>query len=105
MEQEYTHLDNLSDERFSDRVFEICAINATQRTKGVIRLLPKGVKVVQGKEGVTFDIYVILKYGTKIPTAAWDIQENVKKEVENVTEATVKSVNIHVKRIELQEEK
>ena len=64
-------------------------------------LLSKGVKVSQGKDGVIFDIYVVLKYGTKIPTAAWDIQENVKKEVESVTDTKVKAVNIHVQKIEL----
>lgn len=116
--QEYTHAEDLSEERFSDHILAICAINATLRTKGVVgltggitdslsenilgkELLSKGVKVSQGKDGVIFDIYVVLKYGTKIPTAAWDIQENVKKEVESVTDTKVKAVNIHVQKIEL----
>ena len=40
----------------------------------------------------------------KIPEVAWDIQENVKKEVEAMTEAVVKAVNIHVQGVHFTDE-
>ncbi len=118
---EYTHAENLSDEKFSDHVLAICAINATLHTKGVIELgggvtdnisknilgkesLSKGVKVYQDSNGANIDVYVVLKYGAKIPAVAWEIQENVKKEIENMTDTEVKSVNIHVQKIKLEKE-
>lgn len=119
---EYIHKETLTDEKFSDNVLAICAINATLRTKGVLDVvggltdslsenilrketLSKGVKVNQEDEGVVLDVYVILKYGTKIPAVAWDIQENVKKEVESMTDKKVKAVNIHVQKIQLTDER
>ena len=56
----------------------------------------KGV-TVRTKDGkVILDLYVIVRYGAKISDVAWNIQENVKKEVENMTGAVVDSVNIHI---------
>ncbi len=119
---EYIHKETMTDEKFSDNVLAICAINAALRTKGVLGVvggltdslsenllkketLSKGVKVNQEDEGVVLDVYVILKYGTKIPAVAWDIQENVKKEVESMTDKKVKAVNIHVQKIQLTDER
>ena len=119
---EYIHKETLTDEKFSDNVLAICAINATLRTKGVLDVvggltdslsenilrketLSKGVKVNQEDDGVVLDVYVILKYGTKIPAVAWNIQENVKKKVESMTDKTVKAVNIHVQKIQLTDER
>lgn len=119
---EYIHKETLTDEKFSDNVLAICTINATLRTKGVLGVaggltdsfsenilkketLSKGVKVNQEEDGVILDVYVILKYGTKIPAVAWNIQENVKKEVESITDKIVKAVNIHVQKIQLTDER
>lgn len=119
---EFIHTDNLADEKFSDNVLAICAINATLRTKGVLGLtggltdsisenilgkesLSKGVKVDQDDDGAVLDVYVVLKYGSKIPAVSWDIQENVKKEIESMTDTAVKAVNIHVQKIQLEKEK
>ena len=38
----------------------------------------KGVKVDVGEEEVAIDLYIIVKYGYRIPDVAWQIQENVK---------------------------
>ena len=66
--------------------------------------LYKGIKVNQSEEGITIDVYIIVAYGVKIPGVAWDIQENVKKEVEAMTEAVVKAVNIHVQGVHFTDE-
>ncbi len=115
------HDEDLGSVKISDEVMAICAINATLRTEGVAELaggmsdaiaqsilgkesLSKGVKVSQNDDGIIFDVYVIVEYGVKIPTVAWDIQSNVKKEVETMTEREVLGVNIHVQGVEEESE-
>ena len=104
--------------KISDEVIAVCAVNAALKTEGVAslagnfsnvlsrnilgkELLAKGVKVTQSEEGVEIDVHIIVKYHYKIPAVAWDIQENVKKEVQTMTELTVKAVNIHVQGVEI----
>ncbi len=63
------------------------------------RQLSKGVKVEVGTEETSIDIFIIVKYGARIPDVAWGIQENVKKAVENMTGLRVVQVNVHVQGI------
>lgn len=59
----------------------------------------KGVKVeLEGNE-VVIDLYVIVKYGVKIPDVAFSIQNSVKSSVETMTGLNVKAVNINVQGI------
>ncbi len=112
--------DKLGTLKISDDVIAVCAMKATEKTRGVAALsgvfsdnitknifgkepLYKGIKVNQNDEGINIDIYIIVQYGVKIPEVAWDIQENVKKEVEAMTEAVVKAVNIHVQGVHFTE--
>lgn len=60
----------------------------------------KGVKVEVGAEDAKIDIFIVVKYGERIPDVAWDIQESVKKAVENMTGLKVSSVNIHVQGVQ-----
>ncbi len=107
--------------KISDEVIAVCTMNATLKTKGVAGLsgvfsdsisknifgkepLYKGIKVNQSEDGIGIDIYIIVEYGVKIPEVAWDIQENVKIEVEAMTEAVVKAVNIHVQGVNFTDE-
>ncbi len=124
MDQYDEHIDDkeLGSVKISDEVMAVCAINATLRTPGVAGLtggltdsisetilgkepLSKGIKVNQTEEGIILDVYVIVKYGVKIPVVAWDIQTNVKDEVETMTSRPVLTVNIHVQEVEPPEEK
>jgi uncharacterized alkaline shock family protein YloU len=63
------------------------------------RNLSKGVKVEVGAEDTKIDIYIIVKYGVRIPDVAWDIQEAVKKAVETMTGLKVTHVNVHVQGV------
>lgn len=107
--------------KMSDDVIAICAANATRKTVGVADLSsgfsdtlsknllgrdPKytGIKVVQNDEGITIDVYVLVDYGTKIPEVAWDIQENVKHAINEMTELPVTSVHIHIQGVVATEE-
>lgn len=108
--------------KISDDVIAICAANATLKTVGVADLssgfsdtlsknllgrdpMYTGIKVDQKEEGITIDVYVLVDYGTKIPEVAWDIQENVKNAINEMTECSVKSVHIHIQGVVAAEEK
>ena len=107
--------------RISDEVIAVSAVNATLKTEGVAgmsggipnalsrnflgkELLAKGIKVSQTDEGVEVDVYITVKYHAKIPAVAWDIQENVKKEIQSMTELDVTAVNIHVQGVKIPSE-
>ena len=104
--------------KISDDVIAVCAVNATLRTTGVSDFSPvfadnfsknffgkeppyKGIKISQNEDGIIIDIFVIVDYGVKIPAVAWDIQENVKKEIEEITGSPVKAVNIHIQGVRM----
>lgn len=63
------------------------------------RNLSKGVKVEVGTEDTKIDIFIIVKYGVRIPDVAWEIQEAVKKAVETMTGLKVTHVNVHVQGV------
>lgn len=107
-------------EKVSDEVVAISAINAVLKTEGVHDLasgfsenisknllgreIPyKGIKISQDKESIIIDVHVNVKYNVKISIVAWDIQENVIKEVEKITAKPILQVNIHVQGIGFEE--
>lgn len=113
---DFAPYENLEDEKISDDILAVCATNAVLRTEGVAGLagglqntitrtfkgrdsVSKGIKVSQTEEGVILDVYVLAWYGVKIPAMAWDIQTNVKQELETMTERPVLEVNIHVQGV------
>lgn len=116
----------MTDEReiieVSDEVIAVLAVNATLKTDGVAcmagdiynalsknllgkELVGKGIKVAQYEGSVEIDVNIIVKYGHKIPSVAWDIQENVKKEINTMTGLRVAAVNIHVQGVEHDDQK
>ena len=58
--------------------------------------LAKGVKVGVGEKEAGVDLYIIVKYGVRIPDVALAVQENVKQAIETMTGLSVVEVNIHV---------
>ncbi|HHX22488.1 MAG: Asp23/Gls24 family envelope stress response protein [Tepidanaerobacteraceae bacterium] len=61
--------------------------------------LSKGVKVEVGEKEAVVDLYMIVNYGVRIPEVAWNVQENVKKAIENMTGLNVVEVNIHIQGV------
>ncbi len=113
--------DQLGTLKISDDVIVICAMNATMKIDGVCELsggitdnitknilgkepYTKGIKLSRSDEGLILDIYVIVSYEVRIPQLAWEIQAQVKKEIENITDLKVKAVNIHVQGVKFPEE-
>jgi len=66
--------------------------------------LSKGVKVEVGEKEARVDLYIIVKYGERIPDVAIAVQENVKKQIESMTGLSVIEVNVHVQGVDFGEE-
>lgn len=66
--------------------------------------LSKGVKVEVGEKEAAIDLYIIVEYGCRIPDVSWEIQEKVKKAVENMTGLSVIEVNIHIQGVNIDKE-
>lgn len=67
--------------------------------------LSKGVKVEVGEEEAAVDLFMIVSYGSRIPDVAWNVQENVKKAVENMTGLKVVKVNVHIQGVSFPQQK
>lgn len=62
----------------------------------------KGIKISTENDDTVIDINISVKYGSRIPEIAWEVQENVKKSVESMTEINVSKVNIHIVGVEFE---
>lgn len=59
----------------------------------------KGVKVEVGEKEAAVDLFIIVKYGVRIPDVALAAQENVKQAIETMTGLSVVEVNVHVQGV------
>ena len=66
--------------------------------------LSKGIKVDAGEKEVKIDVNIIVEYGSRIPDVAFEIQNRVKKSVENMTGLKVSEVNVHVQGVKTERE-
>ncbi|NCB41701.1 MAG: Asp23/Gls24 family envelope stress response protein [Clostridia bacterium] len=108
-------------EKVPDEILALCAMDAVLKTEGVFdlaggftesisknllgrELLAKGIKVSEDKEGIVIDVHINVKFNVKIPIVAWDVQENVKKDLEQITGQSIYQVNIHVQGVGFDED-
>lgn len=80
----------------------MCNVNNGLKTK--TKNVTRGVKVEVGTEEVSVDIYLNVEYGTPIQRAAHDVQEGVKKGIENMTGLHVVRVDVHVQGVSFEKE-
>jgi uncharacterized alkaline shock family protein YloU len=59
----------------------------------------KGVKIITEGEDIIVDLFVIVKFGTKISTVADNIISKVKYTLENITGLKVKRVNLNIQGV------
>ena len=59
----------------------------------------KGVKVEVGEKEAAVDLYIVVKYGVRIPDVALTVQEKVKNAIESMTGLSVVEVNVHVQGV------
>jgi len=73
----------------------------TEALKGK-KNLAKGIKVEATETTANIDVNIIVEYGSRIPDVAFEIQNRVKKSVENMTGLKVTEVNVHVQGVDTQ---
>ena len=66
--------------------------------------LAKGVKVEVGETEAAVDLYIIVKFGVRIPDVALNVQEKVKNAIESMTGLSVVEVNVHVQGVGFEED-
>ena len=66
--------------------------------------LSKGIKVDANEKEVKIDVNIIVEYGSRIPDVAFEIQNRVKKSVENMTGLKVAEVNVHVQGVKTEKD-
>jgi uncharacterized alkaline shock family protein YloU len=119
-EQQKTQDENVGVVRIANEVVAIIAGLAATEVTGVAGMsggiagdiveilrgknLSKGVKVEVGEKEAAIDMFIIVEYGIRIPDIAWEIQNKVKKAVENMTGLNVVEVNIHVQAVNIEKE-
>ncbi len=48
----------------------------------------------------SINLYVVIKYGVRIPDIAWDIQSRIKKDLAKKLNSDIDEINIHVQGIQ-----
>ena len=61
--------------------------------------LSRGVKVTTQGSEIVIDLYIVVEYGISITAVTQNIIDTVKYNLENLTGATVKKVNIKVEGV------
>ena len=107
--------DNMGSVRIADEVVSIIAGMAATEVDGIAGMsgglvggiaeilgkknLAKGVKVEVGETEAAVDLYIIVKFGVRIPDVALNVQEKVKNAIESMTGLSVVEVNVHVQGV------
>lgn len=100
--------------KISEEVINKIAQTAASETEGVIRIAQKkannrklfgsknskGIYYESSENGLTFYIYVTVKYGSNIPDICEKIQANVHESITNMTGLNVEKVNVAVVGVE-----
>ncbi len=90
------------------RCYGVVGMALRSRVDGIASLLKrdsmsKGIKVTVEDDELIIDVHVIVGYGINIKTTSESIIEGVKYSVENMTNFTVKEVNVHVESVRVDE--
>lgn len=64
----------------------------------------KGVKVDLTENGVSIDIYVILKFGQPIPKVAQALQTSIRQTVYSMTAIHLQEINVHVVGVQMEDD-
>lgn len=64
----------------------------------------RGIRVDLADNTVVVELQVILEYGVRIPQVAWQIQNEVRQAISQMTGKNVKAVNVIVQSVRLPEE-
>ena len=112
-------MSELGNIRIADDVVKTIAAKAAVDVEGVYKLAggvvdevskmlgkkrqTNGVKVEVGEVECSIEVYLVIKYGYKIPEVAEDVQKAVLEEVSNLTGLKVVEVNVYVQNVRMEE--
>ena len=112
-------MSELGNIRIADDVVKTIAAKATADVEGVYKLAggvvdevsrilgkkrpTNGVKVEVGEVECNIEIYIVVKYGYKIPEVAEEVQKNVLEEVSRFSGLKVVEVNVYVQNVKMEE--
>ena len=65
----------------------------------------KGIKVDNSEKGLKIDVNIIVEYGSRIPDIAFQIQNRVKKAVEEMTGLKIEEVNVNIQGVSTEVQK
>ena len=119
MDNELLSEDDIGAVRVADEVVSVIAGLAATDIEGIAGMsgglvggiaemlgrknLSKGVKVEVGEREAAVDLYIIVKFGVRIPEVALNVQERVKEAIEQMTGRKVGEVNVHVQGVATEE--
>jgi len=66
--------------------------------------LDRGIRVDLDDNTVTVELHVVLEYGVRIPQVAWQLQNEVRQAVGQMTGKNVRAVNVVVQSVRLPDE-
>jgi len=79
--------------------------SAALSTKGVASLCsPFDVFVLKRKDKYDIDVFLNVLFGVSIPEVAWDVQENIKRALENQDIKCIEHINIHIQGVKVIED-
>ncbi len=61
----------------------------------------RGVRVEINEDGVVLEVHVVLAYGARIPQVSWQVQNDVREAVEQMTGKAVTAVNVVVQSVRM----
>ena len=119
MDNELLSEDDIGAVRVADEVVSVIAGLAATDIEGIAGMsaglvvgiaemlgrqnLSKGAKVEVGEREAAVDLYIIVKFGVRIPEVALNVQERVKEAIEQMTGLKVVEVNVHVQGVATEE--
>jgi uncharacterized alkaline shock family protein YloU len=101
---------------YSNDVLAKIAALATQEVEGVagtsggslsdmLGVKNRGIRVELESQTVSFDLNIVIEYGKKLHEVSKNVQDNVKKSIENMTGLKVEAVNVNVHSLQMEKEK
>ena len=112
-------MSELGNIRIADDVVKTIAAKAATDVEGVYKLAggvvdevskmlgkirpTNGVKVEVGEVECSIEVYLVIKYGYKIPEVAEAVQKAVLDEVSNLSGLKVVEVNVYVQNVRMEE--
>ena len=112
-------MSELGNIRIADDVVKTIAAKAAIDVEGVYKLAggvvdevskmlgkkrpTNGVKVEVGEVECSIEVYLVVKYGYKIPEVAEEVQKAVLEEVSNLTGLKVVEVNVYVQNVKMED--